>query len=263
MSVGSVESSNNIMTRMREATLFGDDTVINLVANATSALPCLLHINKDGRDVLASNCLKITRYCCRDTSLRLISCSVAISIVRCGCIHGGVVATIHSHDRPSGCSTLRNPMFEKPERDYGDMSFSFSKAKRFNFALVEGKEQCFWFVKVLLLFHLTIQQIDKTSAESAFVRYLELTPSFDNVARVSNCLCLRHVTSDENDRSVGPNLYGDNTIDVEKWYGAVPFTSLRSVHHVVRSNCYVPPFTLQFLWPLRRFNVNRFYQFRK
>lgn len=85
----------------------------------------------------------------------------------------------------------------------------------------------------------------------------------DNVKLFLSCLWLRWETDDKIYHTVDSNLGGDDIIDVGEWYGVVPFSSIGSVHHIVRSNYYVSPLKSELSWPLHRFYVERFCKSRK
>lgn len=262
-SVATEKSINKTGGRIRKAKLVRDGTIINLVEIATSTMACLAHIDKDGRGVLASQCLEIVQNSFQLTGHRFLLCDVDMNIVKSGFIHGGVAITLDDYDERKGVIKLNNPNLEILQRVYADHCFGPSKAKRFSVTLVEGEENAFWFAQVQLLFHLNTRTNDRMSGEFAFVRYFEITPPIDNVDRVLNCLCLRWATGDECDRTITPDLQADDTMKVGEWYGVIPFSSITSVHHIVRSNYSVYPFTSQLPWPLYRFYVNRFYQHRQ
>lgn len=172
-----------------------------------------------------------------------------MNIVHSGFIYGGAVITLDYYDEQNGHIIL-NSSKSKILRVYADHFFGPSKAKPFSVTLVEEEEKRFWFPKVLQWFLLNTRTNEKMSSEFSFVRYFDVSASFDNFERVFNCLCFWWATGDECDRTVAPDLQTDDNIDIEEWYGVIPFSSIRSGHHNVKLNYCVSPFSCQLPWPL-------------
>ena len=112
--------------------------------------------------------------------------------------------------------------------------------------------------KVLLLFRLAVGVGD--IGEYAYVQYMEVTNPLSQVDKVLVCVCLRWATEDGVDRTL--NIEASlqrNRVEAGEWYGLVPFSSIMSTVHILRSNIAIPPFSPQLPWPLHRFYINRFY----
>lgn len=79
--------------------------------------------------------------------------------------------------------------------------------------------------------------------EFAFALYFEVAPSIDSMNRDLNCHCLMWATGDKIDHSISENVPAADFIVVREWYEVLPFCSIRSVHHSVRSNYCAASFT--------------------
>lgn len=108
MSARNEEQGTNSMSGMREVRLVRDGTAINLTAVATLTLSHLLQINKDGRHAFASQCLERIQDSKRHTSLRYLTCDVAMLFAEPAFIYEGAVVTFDSYDEPNGRITLKN-----------------------------------------------------------------------------------------------------------------------------------------------------------
>lgn len=61
-----------------------------------------------------------------------------------------------------------------------------------------------------------------------------------NIDHDLNCLRLQLEAGNEIDHTVSASLGNGNTIYGVEWCVKVPFTSIRSFHHILRSNYCVP-----------------------
>lgn len=145
---------------------------------------------------------------------------------------------------------------------------------RFIVSLVKENDKTSWSARVMLLFHRFTQTNDKIiamtskylknanslnmmSGELAFLRYFDFTPPVDNFDGVLNCLFIRWETDYKFRHTLSLNRRGDDAIDaisVGEWYGVILVSLIRSVHHIVRRNCFIQPFTSQHLWSLHQFH---------
>lgn len=91
-----------------------------------------------------------------------------------------------------------------------------------------------------------------------FWDFFVITPSVDKFDHVLSCLCERYEEHDKIDHTAGPNVWLDITIDIRKWDSVVPFSSLESVQHIMRSNP-VPQIKYQLPWHHHRFYANIWY----
>lgn len=86
------------------------------------------------------------------------------------------------------------------QNTFAHESFEPTIGIRYGVILGEGEGECYWFVRVLLLFHLKkMTALNPDDAEFVFLRHFDLTPPLHNVDMVSYCVCLARATGDEFD----------------------------------------------------------------
>lgn len=126
--------------------------------------------------------------------------------------------------------------------------------------LVEGKDKCDWFTRVLLLFRLeAMATLDQNTTQFVFAQCFDFTRPFDKVATVLNRISFRWATSAKLDLSFNWNLSPSEKIEAWEWYGLLRLSFLSSAHHVLDSNHYIPRFSAELPWPVHCFYVNQFY----
>lgn len=106
-------------------------------------------------------------------------------------------------------------------------------------------DSSYWFSQVLIVIHVSVHSAVHDAQEFDFVQYFELKPQEDKIDRILNCIFPRLAADDYVDQSINFNFSPSDTIEAGEWYGQVPVSSVRSVHHIVRSNYYVSQFLLQ------------------
>lgn len=259
-SVTNDDFSRLLEGEIRAAKLVRDGITTTLADIETSTYSSLAHLDKNARCVLTSQCLEIVQNSFQKISYSFLLAEISITIVKSRFIHGVADISLDSYDEQSGRIKKDVQFLASVQRVYADVAFGPSKAERFSVVLVESDGGDFWFSRVMLLFHLRTRSKTEMSGEFALIQYFEITSPIDSVDRVLRCLCLRWATDDEVDLTVNENLSSADIIEVGEWYGVVPFSSVRSVHHIVRSNYCVSSFTSPLPWPLHRFYVNRFHQ---
>lgn len=116
--------------------------------------------------------------------------------------------------------------------------------------------------KVLLLFPTQVEGCENEK-NFAFVPYVNVGPSHDNLNNVLGCVRLRKSAHDETDyilekRYIGS---GEQPLSTEEWYGFEPLLSIQSIIHAVRKNFAVALFVDDVLWPLGCFYVNVFMEY--
>lgn len=86
----------------------------------------------------------------------------------------------------------------------------------------------------MLLYLKTIGN-ETTSVHIAFVWYFELTPPLDAVGKDLICTSPRWPTDGELDHTRDLGGMPMNKMEARKWFDVVPFSSIVSVHSIVRS----------------------------
>lgn len=120
---------------------------------------------------------------------------------------------------------------------------------------MEVKGSVFWFPLVLLLFYHRARPNSRMSGEFAFLTYFEKTLLVDNVDRVLSFLRLGWTTDDEVDHSVKQSISAGGVVESGEWCGAVSFSSVMTLNHVLRLNYDVSQLLPQLPRPLHRFYV--------
>lgn len=138
-SVKSEDKRKTTRVVMRKAKLVRDGAVNNLSDTATSTLSLLPPIDKDGRDMLAFQALRTIQDSIPDSSILLLSCVVAITLICSGFIYVDVFETLNSFDKENDRITLLDNISEVLRRVHARHSSSFSKAKCFSATLAEGR----------------------------------------------------------------------------------------------------------------------------
>lgn len=123
-----------------------------------------------------------------------------------------------------------------------------------------GKES--WFEMVLLLFHLRTRWNGNSSGQFAFVQFSEMTFSLRAGDKTVNAVLLRRATDDECNHTLDAGGMPTITSGLGKLSGAISFTLIVFVHHVVRWTNFVALFTPPLSWLSQRVCVNWFYRTR-
>ena len=94
------------------------------------------------------------------------------------------------------------------------------------------------------------------------MQYLECTKPLNGLDEKLNCVCLRWATEDEifNTLKNIEENHNDKFIETGEWFDIVPFNTIASSIHVLRSNFGIAPFTEQLPWPYNRLCTNRLYR---
>lgn len=115
--------------------------------------------------------------------------------------------------------------------------------------------------KALLPFRMHVRYFDKKK-ELAFVRYMDVSPSRDDVGRALRFERLRWSTDEDIDYTLAQRDRSTKAKELKtvEQFGADPFRSIKSTIHVMRENFDVVPCYEETPWPSRRFCTNRFYK---
>lgn len=121
-------------------------------------------------------------------------------------------------------------------RVFAHSLFEPTEAKRSSLVPVEEPDKNDWLAKILLFFHLRTRENENISGQFVFMQNIETTPPLDAVDKTLNCILLRLATDDELVHTLDVKGMLTFKIEVGEWLGVDPFTSIVSVHHIVRSN---------------------------
>ena len=201
-------------------------------------------------------------------SPHLLPLMAELLVVQSGYTHGGYVPHLSDCvEAPWGGTVLRHDktVIEKDttvrQRVFGIGWQRQGQYRKQSFVVLKGEEEgekVLWVAKVLLLFKLSATGHGDIQ-EFAYVQYMEVTDAVTGVDRALDCVCLRWATADEVDRTLNiqQSLRGTQ-VQAGEYYGLIPFSSIISTIHVVRSNIAISPFSEKLPWPLHRFYINRF-----
>lgn len=117
------------------------------------------------------------------------------------------------------------------------------KSKRCSVVMLKGRESAFRLAQEPLSFRLSTCTDEQMLRKFAFTVKFEITSCFGNVDRVSNCFCLRWAANEEIFHSAPYTISDAGVAEAGDGYGVVFFISVVSVHHIVRWNHCVSPFT--------------------
>lgn len=97
--------------------------------------------------------------------------------------------------------------------------------------------------------------------EMDFIQYMECTPPFDTIENISECLCLRQASIDEDDYTASFDVPSrlSATFNVGGCYELESLESMHSVIHFVLSNCGIHHVAVEKPWSHHRLYINRFY----
>lgn len=138
---------------------------------------------------------------------------------------------------------LRYTRFEEEKLSYADHAMGPSRAEQIRAVALDGKGRSFWFLKVLIYFHLTSRKNGQMSWDFAMFRYFEITALIGILYPVLYWLYFRWVADYEAYHSINLSVYSACIFDGGECYGVLPFSFVLSVCHIVRSNCCVSFFT--------------------
>jgi len=220
---------------------------------------CLSCMSEDEKSSFVTTLSTYIAEECNDNPGTFLPENVHLTCVKSGYIYGGAVMTMANLDTEMISIEGHPALLNKYQRVFADPSFGPSKKDMFSVVLIKSDVGTYWFGRVLVLFHL--RHGDSLQEECAFVQYFDITPPMDEVDKSLRCICLRWSTDDGKDHSLRDPSTA--TIEAGEWYGIIPFRSIVSVHHIVRSNYPLPPFLPKLPWPSHRFYVNRFFDYRQ
>lgn len=138
------------------------------------------------------------------------------------------------------------------QRISANCAFGPTEAQRVNVKLVEGDDVSYWLAQLRLLFNISNHSDQHDAHEFGFVQYFDLTPLMNKLDRILNCICLRWAANDEMDYFFDFIFSLSDFIEAGEGCSLVSFLSILSIHHIVKSNCYCPPFSLQLWSPVHR-----------
>lgn len=129
------------------------------------------------------------------------------------------------------------------QKVFADGAFDSTKCLWFNIVPVQGEGNLYWFAQTLLYFHVNLHGPNSEETEFVFLQYFDVTFPVDEIDKELYCVCLQRATDAGLDHSI--NFKTDNTkmIEAGEWYELVTFSSIVSVHYIVRSNYFVSPFS--------------------
>ena len=253
------EIQRTIVERGRRPQLARDGVEMTLSQCLDSSADFLTHLSDNESASFQTTLLSFLRESEEFKTIAPIPSDVTLTVVKSGTITSGCVISGDSltPDLQSLQDTVPHGL--ALQRVFADPSFGPGKVNRFSAISIRGDNESVWFAKVLLLFRMKIPSTEEQ--QLAFVQYFEVTSPIDGVDDTLNCVCLRWATDDGKDYST--TVPTSPRIEVGEWYGIIPFSSISSVHHIVRGNHPLPPLLPQLPWPCHQFYINRFYDWRQ
>lgn len=188
-----------------------------------------------------------------------LSSSVILTVVKSGFIDGGANVCLKNFSEIDG-TIRKDKHFHNPfQRVYADNAFRPTSLKRFSVVLVECNYKLYWFAQVLFLLLIGTMGVNDKRQEFASVKYIEITPQLDKVDEVLSCIYLKWASDHETDHFYHFDSSQCDRKKAVKSFALVHFSSIRSVHHVVSSNYFIPRFSKKLPRSVYRFYVNRFH----
>lgn len=121
----------------------------------------------------------------------------------------------------------------------------------------KGEGNMVWKARVLQLFSLK-GQADCLERKYAFLQFMACTRPLDTIDRKIGCVCLRCITTDERDHSMGKGINVE--FSVGEWFGLEPLNTMWGVVYVDRSNTKAKRFCNATVWPYHHFYFIRFHR---
>lgn len=112
-------------------------------------------------------------------------------------------------------------------------AFGPTNCRRFNVVLVQGDGSLYRFAQTLLHVHENKHGPDLEEKKNAFVQYVDVTSSVDDIKKELNYAGLQWVTTYSLDHSIDFSIVNYKMIEASKWYVLVSFSSILCVHHVM------------------------------
>lgn len=139
------------------------------------------------------------------------------------------------------------------------MLFGSDKSTKTHFGNGSRDHSSDWILMALLLLHSSTLISQHNAPDFAAVHSFDLTPEINTVDKILDSLFLKRADHDEVDCSVDFNFLLSGTIGTGERNDLAPFWTMMSAHEIIRSNYYVPQFSLQLQLPANLLNVDKFY----
>lgn len=89
-----------------------------------------------------------------DEKRSLLPSDLKLSTVQSGTICNSCIISREDYDQDTISIIKNNSISSARQRDFAGGSFGIAQDKRYSVVLVEGDNKCYWFARVLHLFHL-------------------------------------------------------------------------------------------------------------